>query len=342
MGMAEVPGSALDGVVAAKLARLRRALHKLGRVVVAFSGGADSALLAWVANDVLGPERSLAATAVSASLAPSELADCRALALEWGLAYREVETHELSRDAYVANGTDRCWHCKDELMQALLPLAEELGRAGGSATGPGLALAEEGLGAGRGAGPAAIVLGVNVDDLGDHRPGQAAAQAAGALFPLVEAGLTKAEVRELSEALGLRTWDKPAAACLASRLPYGTPVTLGTLGTVARAEQALRDLGFRALRVRHYGELARLELALDELGRALEKRHQVVQALKSAGYRYVTLDLEGLRSGNLNHARSAGPAWAGDMGALSKAPGATKGKGAGAIKEGAIKEEVGL
>jgi uncharacterized protein len=264
-----------------KLLRLREWLGHLEAVVVAFSGGADSAFLAWVANDVLGPDRSLAVTAVSPSLAPSELADCRALAAEWGLGYKEAETHELSLDTYAANGRDRCWHCKDELMRALLPLAGELGEVFGR-------------------GPAAVVLGVNVDDLSDYRPGQAAAEAAGARFPLVETGFTKAEVREESRALRLRTWDKPAAACLASRLPYGTPVTLGTLGAVASAEEALKALGFLALRVRHYGDMARVELPLAELGRAVEYREQLVQAVKSAGYRYVTLDLEGLRSGNLN------------------------------------------
>jgi uncharacterized protein len=257
------------------LAALRQNLHELERVVVAFSGGADSAFLAWVANDVLGQERALVVTAVSASLPRSELSDCRALAAEWGLNYREVRTNEASRPGYVANGPDRCWHCKDELLEALAPAA------GGHAT---------------------VVLGVNLDDLGDHRPGQAAALARGARFPLVEAGFTKAEVREASRLLGLRTWDKPAAACLASRLPYGTPVTLSTLAMVAEAEEALKSLGFRALRVRHYGELARVELPLADLAQAVEVREQVVAAVKAAGYRYVTLDLEGLRSGNLNTA----------------------------------------
>ncbi len=255
----------------------------LGPVVVAFSGGADSSFLAWMANSVLGPEGALVVTAVSASLAPSELADCRSLAAEWDLNYEEVATHEDARPEYRANGADRCWHCKDELMRCLAPMAASFGAYSG---GPG----------------ARVVLGVNMDDLGDHRPGQVAARDAGALFPLVEAGFTKADVRSTSRHLGLRTWDKPAAACLASRVPYGTTVTLGTLSAVSRAEAGLSALGFRALRVRHYGDLARVELPLDELGRVLELREAVVHAVQAAGYRYVTLDLEGLRSGNLNAA----------------------------------------
>ncbi len=279
------------------LSGLRERLRDLGPVVVAFSGGADSAFLAAVANSVLGPEGALVVTAVSASLAPSELADCRSLAQEWGLNYQEVETHEDTRPEYRANGADRCWHCKDELMRCLAPVAESFGAR---FAGPG-ALSG-----------ATVVLGVNVDDLGDYRPGQAAARDAGALFPLVDAGFSKADVRHTSRALGLRTWDKPAAACLASRVPYGTPVSLGTLSAVAKAEAGLAGLGFRATRVRHYGDVARVELPLAELGRAVELREEVVRAVQAAGYRYVTLDLEGLRSGNLNASlRSAGLAGAG-------------------------------
>jgi uncharacterized protein len=228
-----------------------------------------------MATDVLGADRVLCATAVSASLAPEELDDCAALAAEWGLRWVPVTTDELDDPAYAANGTDRCYRCKASLLDALAPMAEAEG--------------------------AVVALGVNVDDLGDHRPGQRAAAERGARFPLVEAGLTKAEVRAVSRALGLRTWDKPAAACLASRLPYGTPVTLATLTKVAAAESALRALGFAQLRVRHYGDLARLELEPDDFGRAVACRGEVVAALRGAGYTYVTLDLEGFRSGNLNH-----------------------------------------
>ena len=257
------------------LAALRGRLRELERVVVAFSGGADSAFLAWMAHDTLGSGGALAVTAVSASLAPSEHDDCAALAGEWGLRWTAVETFELDRPEYVANDRDRCAHCKTELMDVVAPVA-----ASEAAT---------------------VVLGVNLDDLGEHRPGQAVAASRGAAFPLVETGFTKADVRAESRRLGLRTWDKPAAACLASRVPHGTPVTLGTLREVAAAEAALRALGFRQLRVRHYGDLARVELDVADLAEAVRRRDDVVAAVRSAGYRYVTLDLEGFRSGNLNH-----------------------------------------
>ncbi|MGH8916861.1 MAG: ATP-dependent sacrificial sulfur transferase LarE, partial [Actinomycetes bacterium] len=206
----------------------------------------------------------------------AELEDCRRLAAAWGLRWTPVETDEASRPEYVANGADRCYHCKSSLMDRLVPLA----------------VTER----------ATIVLGVNLDDLGDHRPGQRAAEEAGARFPLVDAGFTKEAVRHAARALGLDLWDKPAAACLASRVPYGTPVTIGTLGRVATAEQALHDLGYRQLRVRHYGDLARLELDGAELDRAVADRERIVAAVRAAGYDYVTLDLEGFRSGNLNQA----------------------------------------
>ena len=259
-----------------ELAVLRERLLDIGDVIVAFSGGADSAFLAWVANDTLGTERVLAATAVSPSLAGDELDDCRSLAAEWGLQFVEVSTDEAENEAYQANDGDRCYWCKSSLMDALTPVADASG--------------------------AVVALGVNLDDLGDHRPGQRAAAERGAVFPLVDAGFTKADVREWSQRLGLRTWDKPAAACLASRVPYGTTVTVAVLGRIERAERALHAIGFRELRVRHYEDTARLEVPVEDLDRVLAARTEVVAAVRAAGYAYVTLDLEGLRSGNLNAA----------------------------------------
>jgi uncharacterized protein len=264
-----------DASALVRLASLRDVLTELDRVVVAFSGGADSAFLAAVAADVLAG-RALAVTAVSPSLPAAEREECAALAAEWGLRWREVETVEMENAAYRRNDGDRCFWCKDALMDAVAPLA-----------------AAEG---------AVVVLGVNLDDLGDHRPGQQAAAGRGARFPLVEAGFTKADVRAVSRALGLRTWDKPAAACLASRIPYGTGVSVGLLSRVERAEAGLRALGLRELRVRHYDDTARLEVPVADLPAVLEQREAVVAAVRAAGYGYVTLDLEGLRSGNLNRA----------------------------------------
>ena len=266
-----MPGSVIDD----KIDALRAELRRLGRVVVAFSGGADSAFLAAVGHQELAHD-SHAVTAVSPSLAGDEEADCRALAAEWGLRWTPVVTHEMERAAYRVNDSDRCYHCKAELMDVVGPIA-----AAGSAT---------------------VVLGVNLDDLGDHRPGQRAADQRGAVFPLVNAGFTKADVRAASRMLGLRTWDKPAAACLASRVPYGTEVTVSLLSQVDRAEAALKRLGFIELRVRHYGDTARIEVPLDRLPDVVARRADVVAATKTAGYTYVTLDLEGFRSGNLNQA----------------------------------------
>lgn len=265
------------------LERLRSVIRAEERVIVALSGGVDSALVAWVAHDELGPGRARSITAVSPSLAGFEYDECADLARAWGLDWSTVETDEMANAAYRINDADRCYHCKAALSEAIEPIARTA--------------------------DATVLLGVNVDDLGDHRPGQRAARERGARFPLVEAGLTKALVRQVSRDLGLRTADKPAAACLASRIPYGTPVSIGVLAEVERAERGLRDLGFRDLRVRHYREIARIEVPTDRFPAVLERRDEIVGAVKAAGYRYVTLDLEGLRSGNLNQAlgeRSAG------------------------------------
>jgi uncharacterized protein len=273
----------LDGLDG-KLAVLRRELEATGGLMVAFSGGADSAFLLAAAVEALG-ERAVAATGVSPSLPEDELAAAAALAAELGARHLVVPTHEGERPGYLRNGPDRCFFCKDELFEVLGPLA-----------------GAEGL---------ALAVGTNIDDLGDHRPGQRAAAVHGVLTPLVAAGLSKAEVREASRRRGLRTADKPAAACLASRIAYGVQVTPARLSRVERAEALLRSFGLAQLRVRDHGDLARVEVptwALQDLVRP-DRRAHLVAGLRELGFTYVTLDLEGFRSGSMNAAlgRAGGP-----------------------------------
>jgi uncharacterized protein len=261
-----------------KLAALRQALSVQQQVVVAFSGGVDSAFLLRVASEVLG-DRCHAVTAVSVTMARSEVADARALGQEFGLGDRHhvVESHELERPGFAENPTDRCALCKTELMSVARPLADQLGIA-------------------------AIALGTNVDDLGDFRPGIAAARDQGAIMPMVEAGLSKDEIRALSRELGLRTWDKPQLACLSSRFPYGTRITPERLRQVDDFEDGLRALGFRQLRVRFHDAVARLEIDGADLARVVEPgvRAQVVALGKRLGFQYIALDLAGFRSGSMN------------------------------------------
>ena len=260
-----------------KRAALRRELEATGGLLVAFSGGVDSAFLLAAAVEALG-DRAVAATGVSPSLARSELEDARALAAELGARHIVVETREQEREGYAANGPDRCYFCKSELFDVLLPVAQA-----------------EGL---------RLAVGTNCDDLGDWRPGQRAAAERGVLTPLVTAGFGKADVREAARRMGLRVHDKPAAACLASRLAYGVRVTPERLARVERAEALLRSLGLAQLRVRDHGGLARIEVPLGDLSLLVEPeaRAHLVEGLRGLGFTYVTLDLEGFRSGSMNAA----------------------------------------
>lgn len=256
------------------LTRLEAVLAGYGPTITAFSGGVDSTLVAVVAARVHG-QRALAVTGVSPSLAAAEREHAEALAATLGLRHRLITTDEMARPGYRQNAGDRCYHCKSELFERLSQLAEAEGFV-------------------------AVASGDNLDDLGGHRPGMRAASELGVRKPLIEAGLGKAEIRAVAAQLGLPNHQKPAAPCLASRVPAGTPVDARTLAMVEAAEAGLRALGFAVFRVRHHGEVARVELPAEDLPRALEQRRAIVAAGKRAGYLFVALDLAGFRSGSLN------------------------------------------
>lgn len=262
--------------LAAKESDLHAHLRRLGRLLVAYSGGVDSAYLAWVAHRVLGSNM-LAVIADSPSLARTQLADALAFAGEHGIPVEVVTTSEIDRPEYVRNDSMRCFHCKDELFTVMEQLRGERGFD-------------------------SIAYGVNLDDQGDFRPGQRAAEQHHVAAPLLEAGLSKDEIRQLARQAGLRIWDKPASACLSSRIEYGRLVTREALDVVERGEDALRALGFRQFRVRHHGEIVRIEIARQELDRALNPAMaaEFTKIFKALGFKFVTLDLEGFRSGSLN------------------------------------------
>lgn len=264
-----------------KASRLRGILAAQSGLIVAYSGGVDSAFLAWTAHEVLG-ERMQAVIADSASLARTHLADAFAFAREQQIPVEVVETRELESPAYARNDAMRCFHCKDELFTVL----EQFRAARGFA---------------------AVAYGVNTDDQGDFRPGQQAARDHHVLAPLLEAGLAKAEIRELARCAGLRIWEKPASACLSSRIEYGREVTPEALSVIERGEDALRGLGFRQFRVRHHGEIVRIEIAKDEMSQALSEAMagQFTAIFKGLGFKFVTLDLQGFRSGSMNQLLTA-------------------------------------
>ncbi|MCW8133529.1 MAG: ATP-dependent sacrificial sulfur transferase LarE [Planctomycetota bacterium] len=266
--------------VRARQARLEEILRGYGKVLVAYSGGVDSSYLAAVAHRALG-ERAVAVTAQSESLAPEELEEAKALAARVGFAHEIVRTGELNDPNYASNPHNRCYFCKAELMNKLFDAADARG--------------------------AKIALGAIVDDLGDFRPGEAAAKERGAVFPLREAGLTKADIRSLSQEMGLPTADKPGGACLSSRIPFGQEVTAKKLNQIAESEALLHRMGFRECRVRHHETIARIEVPADRLAGLLERREEILAALKKLGFVYVSLDLQGLRSGSLHEAVARGP-----------------------------------
>jgi uncharacterized protein len=266
-----------------KQQRLFEILRGLGRVLVAYSGGTDSAYLAWAARTVLG-DNAIAITADSASMPESHKHDAAEFARRYGIRQEVIPTYEFENPAYVANNPDRCFHCKDELFRSMEEVAPRFG--GG-----------------------VLIYGVNTDDLGDYRPGQNAARAHEVKAPLVEAGLSKSEIRELSRLAGLPTWDRPAAACLSSRVPYGTEVRPEAIRRIEAAEEALKALGFLHFRVRFHGELARVEIDRAEMPAAfsLDMCDRMHDALRALGFQYVALDLKGYRQGSMNEVLPARP-----------------------------------
>jgi uncharacterized protein len=259
-----------------KRTALREGLRGLGRTLVAYSGGVDSAYLAWVAHETLG-ENMLAVIADSPSIARTQLDDAVSFAKEQGIPLEVIATEEVDRPEYIRNDALRCFHCKDELFTVMEAYREKHGFA-------------------------SIAYGVNLDDQGDYRPGQQAARQHHVSAPLLDAGLSKQDIRQLAEEAGLRVWDKPASACLSSRIEYGRPVTREALSVVEQGEDALRVLGFRQFRVRHHGDIVRIEVAKEELGRALDPvmAAEFTRLFKGLGFKFVTLDLEGFRSGSMN------------------------------------------
>lgn len=260
--------------LADKIQHLNRILSRLGSVVVAYSGGVDSTFLAKVAYDALG-DRALAVTAVSPSLAASELEEARALAERIGVKHVLINSNEVSDPRYLANQADRCYFCKQEVYGLLVAYASEQGFA-------------------------ATADGTNVDDLRDPRPGRKAAREHGVLSPLVDAGFSKAEIREVSRSLGLPTADKPSMACLSSRIPFGTPISIQSLQQVEAAEALLKALGLGQVRVRHHRDTARIEVDPDDFAAVIERREEIVAGMKALGYVYVSLDLEGYAAGSMN------------------------------------------
>jgi uncharacterized protein len=260
----------------AKQERLLALLRDMRGAIVAYSGGTDSASLAWMAHEALG-DRAIAITADSASIPASHKRDAEAFVRQFGIPHRYIETHEFENPDYARNDANRCFHCKDELFTEL----DAYARANGFEN---------------------IIYGVNKDDLGDYRPGQRAAKMHQVKAPLVDAELTKAEIRELSRLAGLPTWDRPAAACLSSRIPYGTPVTVENVKTVELGEEELKALGFRQFRTRFHGELVRIEIAREEMEKALDPAmaERFSAIFRGLGFTYVTLDLDGYRQGSLN------------------------------------------